>query len=57
MCEVGPHLTLISHVEKLSLFCIIVYGDIAENVKSDNTVIIFTQRVKIFNFMYIVVLI
>ena len=57
MCEVGPHFIIISHVEKLSLFCIIGYGDIAENVKSDDTVITFTQRAKVFNLIYIVFLI
>ena len=45
--EVGPHFIIISHVEKLSLFCIIVYGDIAENVKSDDTMVTFAQRAKI----------
>ena len=33
VCEVGPHFIIISHVEKLSLFCIIVYVDIAEKIR------------------------
>ena len=57
VCEVGPHFTVISHVKNLSLLYIIVHCDIAENVKSDDTVISFTQRAQIFNFTYIVVLV